>query len=56
LQQENDFCGCGGTGRRAALRALWVKSRGSSILLGRTKNYGLNMNKTSLGLASILLI
>ena len=29
--------GRGGTGRRAALRALWGKPRGSSTLLGRTK-------------------
>ena len=29
-------CGRGGTGRRAALRSLWEKSRGSSILLDRT--------------------
>ena len=28
--------GCGGTGRRAALRSLWEKSCGSSSLLGRT--------------------
>ena len=29
--------GRGGTGRRAALRSLWGKTRGSSSLLGRTK-------------------
>src|SRR5688500_20275323 len=33
-----DFtCGRGGTGRRAALRSLWPKGRGSSSLLDRTK-------------------
>ena len=31
-----DMCGRGGTGRRAALRSLWEKSRGSSSLLDRT--------------------
>ena len=30
-------CGRGGTGRRAALRSLWGKTRGSSSLLDRTK-------------------
>ena len=29
-------CGRGGTGRRAALRSLWPKGRGSSSLLDRT--------------------
>ena len=29
-------CGCGGIGRRAALRSLWDKTRGSSSLLSRT--------------------
>ena len=29
-------CGRGGTGRRAALRALWARARGSSSLLDRT--------------------
>ena len=29
-------CGRGGTGRRATLRSLWAKARGSSSLLGRT--------------------
>ena len=32
------MCGRGGIGRRAALRSLWGKTRGSSSLLGRT-NY-----------------
>ena len=31
------MCGRGGIGRRAALRSLWGKTRGSSSLLGRTK-------------------
>ena len=31
--------GRGGTGRRAALRSLWGKTRGSSSLLGRTINH-----------------
>ena len=30
-------CGRGGTGRRATLRSLWPKGRGSSSLLDRTK-------------------
>src|SRR6266404_7343676 len=30
-------CGRGGTGRRAALRSLWPKGRGSSSLLDRTR-------------------
>ena len=30
------FRGRGGIGRRAALRSLWGKTRGSSNLLGRT--------------------
>lgn len=30
------MCGRGGTGRRAALRSLWPKGRGSSSLLDRT--------------------
>ena len=30
------ICGRGGTGRRAALRSLWGKTRGSSSLLDRT--------------------
>jgi hypothetical protein len=29
-------CGHGGIGRRATLRSLWPKGRGSSSLLGRT--------------------
>src|SRR5262245_11146288 len=29
-------CGRGGTGRRATLRSLWAKARGSSSLLDRT--------------------
>ena len=32
------MCGHGGIGRRATLRSLWAKARGSSSLLGRTKN------------------
>ncbi len=31
------LCGRGGTGRRATLRSLWAKARGSSSLLDRTK-------------------
>src|SRR6202521_2132408 len=31
-------CGRGGTGRRAALRSLWGKLRGSSSLLDRTSS------------------
>ena len=31
------FCGRGGTGRRASLRSLWAKARGSSSLLDRTR-------------------
>ena len=30
------MCGRGGTGRRATLRSLWPKGRGSSSLLDRT--------------------
>ena len=30
-------CGRGGTGRRATLRSLWAKARGSSSLLDRTR-------------------
>ena len=30
------FCDRGGTGKRVALRMLWVKALGSSTLLGRT--------------------
>ncbi len=33
-------CGRGGTGRRAALRSLWPKGRGSSSLLDRTNSRG----------------
>src|SRR6476661_10281778 len=33
-------CGRGGTGRRAALRSLWPKGRGSSSLLDRTIVHG----------------
>ena len=33
-----DTCGRGGTGRRAALRWLWPKGRGSSSLLDRTNS------------------
>src|SRR3954453_12555975 len=38
LSQPAHFmtCGRGGTGRRAALRSLWPKGRGSSSLLDRT--------------------
>ena len=38
LSENRSFfkCGCGGTGRRAALRSLWDKTRGSSSLLSRT--------------------
>ena len=32
-------CGRGGTGRRATLRSLWAKARGSSSLLDRTIRY-----------------
>ncbi len=32
----NPECGRGGTGRRATLRSLWAKARGSSSLLDRT--------------------
>src|SRR5690606_13156933 len=32
-------CGRGGTGRRATLRSLWAKARGSSSLLDRTKHH-----------------
>ena len=32
-----DLCGRGGTGRRATLRSLWAKARGSSSLLDRTR-------------------
>ena len=32
----SQMCGRGGTGRRAALRSLWPKGRGSSSLLDRT--------------------
>ncbi len=31
------LCGYGGIGRRSALRSLWMKIRGSSSLLNRTK-------------------
>lgn len=31
------MCGRGGTGRRATLRSLWAKARGSSSLLDRTR-------------------
>src|SRR5690606_4421304 len=31
-----EACGCGGIGRRAALRSLWANPRGSSSLLNRT--------------------
>ena len=34
------FCGRGGTGRRATLRSLWAKARGSSSLLDRTRQSG----------------
>ena len=33
----SSLCGCGGIGRRAALRALWGKPRGGSSPLSRTK-------------------
>ncbi len=33
------MCGRGGIGRRAALRSLWGKTRGSSSLLGRTNSF-----------------
>ena len=32
-------CGRGGIGRRAALRSLWGKTRGSSSLLDRTRQF-----------------
>jgi hypothetical protein len=32
-------CGHGGIGRRATLRSLWAKARGSSSLLGRTSPF-----------------
>src|SRR5687767_10098664 len=32
------MCGRGGTGRRATLRSLWAKARGSSSLLDRTNS------------------
>jgi hypothetical protein len=35
-RQDETVCGRGGTGRRATLRSLWAKARGSSSLLGRT--------------------
>ena len=35
------MCGRGGTGRRATLRSLWPKGRGSSSLLDRTMNIDL---------------
>ena len=34
-----DVCGHGGIGRRATLRSLWAKARGSSSLLGRTRSF-----------------
>ena len=40
------ICGRGGTGRRAALRSLWGKTRGSSSLLGRTIRNLMMSNKT----------
>ena len=36
------LCGRGGTGRRATLRSLWPKGRGSSSLLDRTKSQNQN--------------
>ncbi len=35
--QLSSACGHGGIGRRATLRSLWAKARGSSSLLGRTR-------------------
>ena len=37
-------CGRGGTGRRATLRSLWPKGRGSSSLLDRTNPLNINGN------------
>src|SRR4051794_14464384 len=42
-------CGRGGTGRRAALRSLWPKGRGSSSLLDRTNLLRLAENRASFG-------
>ena len=36
IQRTSQTCGRGGIGRRAALRSLWERSRGSSSLLDRT--------------------
>ena len=36
-------CGRGGTGRRSALRSLWGRLRGSSILLDRTIVFYVNI-------------
>ena len=40
-RQGTLMCGRGGIGRRAALRSLWGKTRGSSSLLGRTNYFKL---------------
>ncbi len=37
------MCGRGGTGRRATLRSLWPKGRGSSSLLDRTISFGMSL-------------
>ena len=39
------MCGRGGTGRRATLRSLWAKARGSSSLLDRTSQ-SLELSRT----------
>jgi hypothetical protein len=41
--QSGWSCGHGGTGRRATLRSLWPKGRGSSSLLGRTTQHRYNL-------------
>ena len=45
--------GRGGIGRRAALRSLWGKTRGSSSLLGRTNGSGLFVSELDLELSSL---
>ena len=42
------MCGHGGIGRRATLRSLWAKARGSSSLLGRTKTVSSSSRSTFL--------
>src|SRR5690606_30033810 len=39
------MCGRGGTGRRATLRSLWPKGRGSSSLLDRTRQKIIVLNQ-----------